>query len=210
MPPLGGTCGKDFLDFVLKRASEYMDDDFDAILFAGDNCDHGVKGIENIHEIMGNVTDALAKWFPDKIVLNSIGNNDVWKHNNAPLANQSEAYYLDMWGVWFESNPINNVTLAVNKTIEESFKMGGWYAYPIPGKNFTVISLNAMYPFNENWQDVSMSETMMDWLDDYLANSTEKFMIMMHVYPGNNFHGSLEVFWRSKYLKQLHSILSKY
>jgi hypothetical protein len=159
---------------------------------------------------MGNVTERLAEAFPNKIVLNSIGNNDVWQHNNAPRTDEKEAYYTDMWNVWFEGNAKNNATLAQNKTIEESFKKGGYYAYTIPGKNFTVISLNAMYPFVENHNDVEMSTTMLDWFEAYLQNSTEKFMIMMHVYPGNNFHEELEVFWNSTYLDRLHDILYTY
>ena len=61
---------------------------------------------------MGNVTERLAEAFPNKIVLNSIGNNDVWQHNNAPRTDEKEAYYTDMWNVWFEGNAMNNATLA--------------------------------------------------------------------------------------------------
>jgi hypothetical protein len=64
-----------------------------------------------------------------------------------------------------------------------------------------------MYPFYENHNDVEMSTTMLDWFEDYLQNSTEKFMIMMHVYPANNFYYGLEVFWNSTYLDRLHNIL---
>ena len=49
MPKLGGTASKDFLDFVFQDAAKYLGDDFDGILFPGDNCDHGVKDKEIIH-----------------------------------------------------------------------------------------------------------------------------------------------------------------
>jgi len=64
-----------------------------------------------------------------------------------------------------------------------------------------------MYPFKDNWNDPGMADTMLDWLDSYLANSTEKFMIMTHVYPGNNYYGGLEVFWNATYLERLQDIL---
>ena len=107
MPKLGGNLGKDFLDFMLKDAKDRMGDDFDAILFAGDNCDHGSSvdspggSVELMNEIFTTVTERVSLAFPGKLVLNSIGNNDVWKHNFAPSADNKTAYYLDMWSNWF-------------------------------------------------------------------------------------------------------------
>ena len=52
-----------------------------------------------------------------------------------------------------------------------------------------------------------MADTMLDWLNTTLSRSTEKFMLLSHVYPGNNYFGGLEVFWDSQYLEKLHKIL---
>ena len=77
--------------------------------------------------------------------------------------------------------------MTTNATIKRSFKDGGWFAFKLPNSNFTVISLNSMYPFYKNKVDNEMATAMLDWLDSTLTSSTGKFMLLTHVFPANNY-----------------------
>ena len=100
--------------------------------------------------------------------------------------------------------------MANDTEIARSFKDGGYFGYKVPGLNFTVVSLNSMYPFFKNKVDSEMATAMLDWLDSFLSTSTGKFMLLTHVYPANNYFKKLEVFWETRYIKRLHEILWKY
>lgn len=46
--------------------------------------------------------DAVRTKFPDKILLPTIGNNDVIVHNQVPCNEDvAELYYLDLFDIWF-------------------------------------------------------------------------------------------------------------
>jgi len=76
--------------------------------------------------------------------------------------------------------------------------------------NVTVISMNGMLPFYKNKEDFEEIPKMLDWLNSTLANSNSSFMLMSHVYPANNYYGSLEVFWNTTYTEALQNIIFPY
>lgn len=136
----------------------------------------------------------IAKAFPDKLILQSIGNNDVLYHNQAPSSDEKGDYYGSLWKIWFEGVE-SNKALADNLEIKSSFSNGGYFAYDLPGLDFTVISLNAMYPMVKNKEDKQIADDQLTFLEETLSRSDNKFLIMTHVYPANWWYKKLQVFW---------------
>ena len=60
-----------------------------------------------------------------------------------------------------------------------------------------------MLPFTKNREDFEEIPVMIDWLNTTLATTNSQFMLMSHVYPGNNYYGGLEVFWNTTYSEAL-------
>ena len=69
-----------------------------------------------------------------------------------------------------------NAHIVQNKTIEESFKNGGWYVYEV-SPDVMIICLNGMYPFYENFEAVEKADEMIDWVNQTLNENPDKHFI---------------------------------
>lgn len=182
----------------------------DAILLIGDLCKHGLavaidtspNNWELMKYTMREAINAIETAFPSIPILPVIGNNDVIYHDQAPSPLIKDMYYEQLWELMFE-NVEANAAIAANSTIEASWKKGGYYAYEI-SDDVMILGLNGMYPFYENFEDIDMAMTMIEWLNDTLeANPDKKFITQTHVFFGNNWYNSLEVLWNTTYTDTL-------
>lgn len=66
--------------------------------------------------------------YPDKIILPSIGNNDVITHNSVTCTDDEKSvYYKDVFDAWF---PADNMPAGMDRdTAWASFAQGGYYRY---------------------------------------------------------------------------------
>ena len=189
----------------------------EAILLIGDLCKHGLavaidtspNNWELMKYTMKEAISAIETAFPSIPILPVIGNNDVIYHDQAPSLLIKDMYYEQLWELMFE-NVEANAAIAANSTIEASWKKGGYYAYEL-SDDVMILGLNGMYPFYENFEDIDMAMTMIEWLNDTLeANPDKKFITQTHVFFGNNWYNSLEVLWNTTYTDTLLQILQKH
>ena len=139
-------------------------------------------------------------------ILPVIGNNDVVYHDQVPNEEFHDEYYNDLWEIWFEEVSAN-AHIVANKTIETSFKDGGWYAYDI-SPDVMILSLNGMYPFFENWECKDKAVKMIQWVNETLeANPDKHFIMQTHVFFGNNYYTNLEILWNKTYTDTLMEVL---
>lgn len=197
------------LEKVLSEASKKENesgDKIEAILLVGDLCRHHLAANEgsptNQWELMKYTMREAIKpiiaAFPDIPILPVVGNNDVPYHDQAPTEEQEDWYYGDLWEIWFEEVPAN-AHIVQNKTIEESFKNGGWYVYEV-SPDVMIFCLNGMYPFYENWEAKEKAVEMIEWVNQTLeANPDMHFITQTHVYFGNNYYNNLEILWNKTY-----------
>ena len=100
-----------------------------------------------------------------------------------------------MWDVWVTGVPANQLALTQDPTIYSSFMDTGSYAYKIQA-NVILISLNGMYPFDENASDQAQAGVMISWMEQvFIDNPDSRFILQYHVWPGCNFYYSQECFW---------------
>ena len=155
---------------------------------------------------MREVFKPLVAAFPDIPILPVVGNNDVPYHDQAPTADQEDWYYGDLWDIWFKEVPAN-AHIVQNKTIEESFKKGGWYVYEV-SPDVMIICLNGMYPFYENWEAKERAVEMIEWVRETLeANPDKHFITQTHVFFGNNYYSNLEILWNKTYTDSMLEVL---
>lgn len=100
---------------------------------------------------MRQVFQEIMTAFPDIPIIPVVGNNDVVYHDQAPTAENKEAYYTALWEIWFENVPAN-AHIAANDTIKATWMQGGFYAYEL-SDDIMILCLNGMYPFYENFAD---------------------------------------------------------
>jgi hypothetical protein len=203
----GAETSPEMLQNVLNEAAKREDgNQIDAILIIGDLCKQGLaaedQSVPNplwplMRFTMQEAIQMVASAFPNIPVLPVIGNNDVEYHNKAPPASTAFAYYTDMWDI-YTGVPANSATWGVEQ--QTTFMTGGYYSYSV-GNNITVLCINGMYPFDENTNDPEIASTMIAWVESqFLSNSSEKFIIQYHVWPGCNDKEYKECFWVQPYM----------
>jgi len=124
-----------------------MDGDFIAHGHAGDfnmTFDEKSETWTDLKNIISSDMQTLRTTFPDKILLPTIGNNDVIVHNTVPCNQEvADMYYQQLYDLWFpeEHRPPN----FDNKTVSDTFKNGGYYRYDFANTDLTLLALNTMY-----------------------------------------------------------------
>jgi hypothetical protein len=122
--------------------------------------------------------------FPDKLVLPTIGNNDVIVHDQMPCTDQeAETYFGELFDIWFEGQPKEFSKEAARQT----FMQGGYYRHDFRNSNDTLLALNSMYFMTENQCQLQRGSAQLDWLESQITNSSRKFILSMHVFPGLNY-----------------------
>ena len=126
----------------------------DVLLIPGDHAAHGVavkKGGSDptgsqyvaLKENIAAVYQLVAKYFPETIVLPTVGNNDGHFKDQAIDEPDKADYYSFLHEQWF-------TVLTGNKgldsdTIKSDVLTAGYYAVQLPGTKYTVLNINSMY-----------------------------------------------------------------
>ena len=130
---------------------------------------------------MKNITDYFIKYFPDSIILPSLGNHEGVPINQFP----SQDYWL------YETIAQQWSKFKLNSTSYDTIKRHGYYTELLkPG--FRVISINSNYCNDENWWILLSSGDpghQHQWLVDTLTNAElnkERVILLGHIPPGEN------------------------
>ena len=101
----------------------------------GDSVAHTVArqyGKETVMETHQIVFDLVTSFFPEAIILPSIGNNDVYRHNNVPRRNEADEYYGSLFDIWFSGTSVSHKNrFVLSQEEEQNMKRGGFYAMQI-------------------------------------------------------------------------------
>ncbi|TNV78371.1 hypothetical protein FGO68_gene16121 [Halteria grandinella] len=90
---------------------------------------------------------------------------------------------------------------------------GGFYRYDLPSKaNISVLSVNSILMNNKNDEQETQSvEAQLAWLESQLSNARgRKFLLHMHIPPGQWFQVGLDTYWKDKYLESYLGVIAKY
>ena len=90
----------------------------------------------------------LTSYFPDTMVLWSVGNNDGW-HSQAPDESQKDAFFQYAFDLWIAGHP-GNASFA--SSVKETFMSAGYYRVDV-SETISVLLLNDEYMDNDD--DVS-------------------------------------------------------
>jgi len=131
----------------------------DVLLIPGDHVAHNVSAKTVTSDPTGSIYAAVKnniasvyqlvnKYFPETMVLPTIGNNDGHFHNMAIDEYSKDDYYNFLYEQWF-------TVLTGNKgldseTIKDDVLTAGYYAVQLPGTNYIVLSMNSMYCDSED------------------------------------------------------------
>ena len=159
----------------------------------------------NLKEIITADMTNLRNKFPNKILLPTIGNNDVIVHNSVPCTDEmAELYYSELFNIWFNKDnlPPNFDYNAANET----FSYGGYYRYDFNNSDLSFIGLNTMFWNKKNQCMFDRADEQILWLYDTLKNNSKladprQFIISMHVFPGLNDFLGVEEFWHANYTR---------
>lgn len=151
---------KKLIEYIIEHLKE-KHSDADVIVLDGDFIAHDHAGGHGMTDdekakvwsaLKGILNDDMAmlrKQFPGKVLLPTIGNNDVVIHNSVPCnEDDAEMYYKELFEIWFpEGERPPNFDLA---TANETFSNGGYYRYDFANSSLSFIALNTMYYNKKN------------------------------------------------------------
>ena len=126
----------------------------DVLLIPGDHAAHNVSAKTEgsdpsgaayaaVKNNIAAVYKLVAKYFPETIVLPTIGNNDGRYHSLAIDESDKTDYYSFLHEQWFSVLPGNKGL--DSDTIKSDVQTAGYYAVQLPGTNYTVLNMNSMY-----------------------------------------------------------------
>jgi hypothetical protein len=129
---------------------------FDAILVPGDLVAHGVPlnpsgssgNYTLLKETLARVAQSFIEYFPDTLVLPSMGNNDGKYHYSGTAKADKADYYGFFFQHWFLAHPANKKIPALSM-IEHTFKYGGYFRVDIDAK-LSVLAVNTLYMNTKN------------------------------------------------------------
>ena len=137
------------------------------------------------------LTQLIARYFPDTLVLPALGNNDSEFHDN-PIPNDDAYFFNDyIYNLWFRLLPENVRSLSdlQKKDIYSNFISGGYYRVDLTD-DISVLTLNTLYYDSERSSDLESGPhgaTELAWLRQQLeddSNRSRKFILTSHIYPG--------------------------
>jgi len=172
--------------------------DVDFILVPGDSVAHRVAAPNggsdpdnlNYDAVKANLEATFAKfkqYFPNTMVLPTIGNNDGrFKDSAIPEENKAD-YDSLIYELWF-TNLAGNSGLDL-ESIQTTVADGAYYRADVTD-NITVLSLNSMYFDAKNQQlQPTVASNIMSFVEAQLElaqNESRKVIIMDHVYAGSS------------------------
>jgi len=118
---------------------------------------------ENMLDTLTSVAHSIQQYFPNTLILPTIGNNDTEFHYQSPdFGINKKSYYDAFFGSWFTDHQVNN-QIANIREIERTFKNGGYYRVDVSDQ-ISIISLSSnCYSFKSEIQD---DVGQLKWLED--------------------------------------------
>lgn len=181
----------------------------DVLLVTGDHVAHDVapdfgaatsKDWDAVKANLQASAQLIQKYFPDTLVLTSIGNNDGY-HNQAVKTSQKAEYYGFVYDLWFEQNPGD---AGIAKQVKETIMSAGYYRADVTDK-LSVLAFNGEYMDidDDTTQQGSEATEQLDWLEAQLltaSSSGRKFILTGHVYPGARYHAN--ALWHEEFTER--------
>ena len=160
----------------------------DFILNTGDNADHHLL-TQTLHDNIQankNIHDLTKVWFPNKPIINVLGNHDTYPIDQTfPLL---ETYiYRELDNIWNLSNISSN---------PDDFRRGGFYLYEPKESPLCMLVINSIYYDDNNLIHILKEydvNQQFDWLEVQLSNCKakgKKVWIMNHEPPTSLFYKS--------------------
>jgi len=192
------------------------------ILLTGDFMRHDDDNHTQKLEVLHEVVSKVRKWFPNSLLLPSIGNNDLWGHwemnvstqlpwSPIPTASNTNLWLSEVAEHW----ALMNTWPCVNAW--NTFSYGGYYSCDIDKVNLTFIQLNSI-PYNP--KHIPITDDMDDpfgqlaWLDQTLSSlekRNRKVFITGHVPWGVDAYGTNPyALWEEKYTFEFLALIAKY
>jgi hypothetical protein len=114
-----------------------------------------------------SVADMFIKYFPDTLVIPSMGNNDGKYHYQGVEKADKADYYGFFFQHWFQNHPLLSSRLS---SIEKTFKYGGYYRLDIDSK-LSVLAINTLYLNKKNdfLKQETEAEDIIAWMKTQLS-----------------------------------------
>lgn len=172
-----------------------------------------------LKQVHTTISDLLAKYLPNTLIIPTLGNNDFIYHYQSPFAEQRDDFFTFLWQNWFEAQP-QMANRADLPQIKDTFMQGGGYYKVKLNQNITVLALNTLM-FNVLEEAVNQNLTeingQLDWIEAQFQNAAEGelFILTFHIYPGTQImtqkDGS-EIWnqWKANYTTRYANIIRKY
>lgn len=194
----------------------------DAIIVPGDLVAHGVPidpatagsgNYELLKKTLAAVADTLNKYFPDSLVIPSMGNNDgKYHYRGIDLADKSD-YYTFFFNHWFSAHPLNS-KLPELPQVEKTFLSAGYYRVDLTS-NLSILAVNTLYLNKKNdfTNQSTEAQDQIDWLRANLAtgkSTGRKFLLTYHIYPGAKYDGKAKDLFLDTYNEAFFELLATY
>ncbi|KAG0173310.1 Endopolyphosphatase [Apophysomyces sp. BC1034] len=179
------------LDWIVRE----WRDKIDFVIWTGDNSRHDWdkkrrRKMKHVLDLNQQATDMMIDAFwPHVPIIPTLGNNDVFPHNQIGGKDQSSElldFYEELWRAWIPQDQ------------RETFRSGGYFAVNVsPG--LRVLSLNSMYFYKKNELVQSCGHAKspayqhMQWYKNQLAKARQdkvRVYVIGHVPPSRDYRGT--------------------
>ena len=210
------------LDVFLQKlqAKTLAEGPLDFIVVPGDIVAHGlslddkdptVGNYELLKKVIQTVSEYFAKYFPNTVIIPTLGNNDCKYHYQGLNLEDRDEFYSSLFDSWFGILPKNSELPNLNQ-IKETFLYGGYYRVDIDSK-LSVLATNTLYFNSKNihTNQGSIASDQFVWLENQLSeSSTRKFIITNHIYPGAKYESKSDNLFDSDSNTRFYDLLLKY
>eukprot|EP00347_Sterkiella_histriomuscorum_P018186 403346462 len=206
----------------IKRISE-LKEPIDYLLLTGDMVGHTLS-IElyeedqpelyaKLKEVHTQVSDYLAYYLPNTVILPTLGNNDYKYHYQSPSESDKQEFYSFFFQQYFKKQP-KNTQIQNLGDIQTTLMNGGYYRVDL-SENISFLGLNTMMfsiknqPENQACQQADQFQ----WLERQFidAEPGRKFILSNHIYPGTKIENrQLKKLWHSNFTVEFIELLQKY
>ncbi|CDW83200.1 UNKNOWN [Stylonychia lemnae] len=211
----------DLIESFMRRINE-TEGQVDVILLTGDMIGHNLAvnpGVtdkpelyQKLLEVHSQLGQLLNKYFPNSLVLPTLGNNDCRYHYQSPYENDKQEYYSYLFETYFLNHTRNNQIKELSE-IQNTFLDGGYYRVDLSEK-ISMLMINTLM-YNKNNDPANQGDQLEDqfaWLEKQFmtAEHDRKFIISNHIYPGSKQEQIPAKLWHSNYTSDFIEILLKY
>lgn len=155
-----------------------------------DKTDASVGNYALLKETIASVAGQFAKYFPDTLLVPSLGNNDGKYHYSGEDSANKADYYGAYFQDFFGSQPFNK-RLPELREVKRTLMSGGYFRVDVDSK-LSILSVNTLYLNKKNdatAQAGTEAQEILDWMRQQLASAGRKFIITNHIYAGAKYDG---------------------